>query len=333
MKLPIRNIEIEIARGEIEKLRRYLDAIDDETQAVIARTFHTFIKSLIKNGWTPAELITRIERAIELDKFRPRNLSLFQLATSKDLYRINGDFDTFRPELNSLFRDPAKHGELRDCFDWVTANRFDLSEQFAYDWTRRMAAHPKLVRAAKSATGDDAILGAYNKLFAALCADFCNEYNINRELINAQLIRDWDSIHPWIHDTQSGGFQIPVYILKRPAGMPTKVWRKTYNEFTKSPKTYPTASPASLIYVVLAYAHKYKLPMFIQIMSLFVHEMHHALDRLSPRNGALGPQVQKIDDELYVKLTINRDDNFKAASERSSYAIQAEFIKSLQSTR
>ena len=73
--------------------------------------------------------------------------------------------------------------------------------------------------------------------------------------------------------------------------------------------------------------------LFNVLVSVFAHEMHHALDFLQPRQGALGPQIERIDDKIYVEHKDDEKAYSESATEISSYEIEHELLNQLKNMR
>lgn len=332
-----RNIEIEIAQQEINLLRQYIQAPDAATQEKIKAQMHPMTRGTINKLISPQELVTRLEAAIKQNEYRPRNMSLFQLAISKDLDYIHGEFNTFDHKLSQMSKDKTKVAEIRKQFNADTGNRFDLAKQFAYDWIRRMGQHPELADAARSADADTEVI-AYNALLNAMTTDFCKEYNLAPKSIDVAVVKNWDQsdiVPP--ASSQTGAFMKSRYVLEVPDEISVGEIEKIVKEFKKSPKTYPGAIEQKAIRLNLKFAKenqtKTGIKVFDRIIAIFAHEMNHALDDLKPREGASGPQVHKIDKEIYTEFQQDRDEYHRSATERTSYAIEHEITEQLKNMR
>ena len=316
-------------------------------------------KALTRKHFDPLDLANRLEKAIKLDQYRPKNMNLVQLALSKDLDHIGGDFDTFDVELSKMFKDKADPDKIRGRFKAGTANIYTLAKQFSADWIQRLKNHKDLVDAARKAGeenlvaareqwAEDAlnydknmtnvprplcetkIIDAYNDLFNALSRDFCAEYNC---IIDAKLVRNWQSSDYAPKDQISSGFCVPQLFLALSDNLSEDEKQKQTDEFHKDPANHPNAEKMSSVRISLSNIGFTCDPkdLFDKIISLFAHEMHHALDHQNPRQSALGSQIRYIDAKTY-----NSNDKkaySQSATETSSYEIQFELYDQLKHTR
>ena len=324
-----KNIEVQIAAHQIKLLKQYAK---NPTQRALQQ-MHPMVRAILsRKTYSPETLAMRIAAAIKLDNYRPRNMSLFQLAISNDLNHISGKFNTFDSKLSRMAQSQKNLNKILDRFDSATINRIDLAKQFANDWIRRINQHPDLALAAQKSRGKNAI-DAYNNLFNALRDDFCREYKLDPESVLIEVIDGWDNSVIRPEDTSEvNGFTNSGYILEFPKDTSSGEIDKLYQEFLKSPETHPMAKQQHWVIIDLynCRANRGHTTVFNQMMTTFAHEMHHALDNLLPRAGALGPQVRKIDKETYHTAAKNINSYHKSATERSSYAIGDELMKRLK---
>ena len=331
-----RNIEIEIAKENLKLSEQYAVAETDEDKEQLLSKMDSFWSGIIKTGkFRVYELIARLERAIKLDKFRPRNLSIFLLAVNKDLYDISGDFNTFDVTLAKMVKENADPNLIRQKFDVATVNRFTLAEQFAYDWMVRLNKNKKLVDQVRNATTTQDEIDAYDKLFSKLAEDFCIYYKMPRNTIDVQVITDWakSDFKPDNYADNTFGYHTIAWVMTLPPGTSKKQWRKQKEIFMRSPETYPNAIDQSNIRVnIRLIKNRYQDPkeFFWKMISVFVHEMHHSLDVFLPERGALGPQIKIIDKKTYVTAGEDINEYHKSATELSSYEIDHNLFEQLK---
>jgi len=290
---------------------------------------------LTEHSFTPAQMITGLEKAIKLNKFRPKNMSLTQLAVSKDLDYINGEFDTFDRKLSQMFKNKENPIKIRKRFVAGTSNIYLLSKQFTSEWMQMFNKHKKLVAAARMAKAENAF-DTYNKLFQTLNKDFCKKYDCH---IDFKIITDWaqSNVQPnkkgW---ATTSGFHQGAYGLDIKNKMSIMKTHKILNKFHKNPSTCPGAYRESAVRINITNVrafHPKQSDFFFTMLRIFVHEMHHALDYIHPRKGALGPQIERIDTKIYVDPTENKNAYYNSAAEISSYTIESAVYKQLQKTR
>ena len=302
-----RNIEIEIVRDNIELLKKYKVAKTEEEKNQIMSEMDDYGAALLRGllrdkKFTIDEFITRLHKAIELDSYRPRNLSLFEFALSKDLYDIGGEFDTFSDSLSKAHKEGESEDAIRHMYNSLTVNRFTLAKQFVHDWIRRLNANRDLVEVARNAKPDEEI-DAYNKLFSKLARDFCDEYNFPRSVFNVKVVKDWVSSDVRPGDENANGCCIESVVLDLPKNLSDEEKAKIRQEFLKSPQNHPMARNGALVRINIGNIkknYKDKNDFFYEMMNTFTHEMHHGLDNVAPSLGALGPQVFRSDKKTYV---------------------------------
>lgn len=330
-----RNVEIEIAEENLALTEQYAKAKTKEEKERLLSQMDSLWSNLVgRDVFSPYELVARLKRAIKLDKFRPRNLSIFLLAVNRDLFNISGEFDTFDKTLAKMVKEDEDPNLIRERFGVLTVNRFTLAEQFAYDWLRRLHKNKDLVNNVRKATPDNEI-AAYNKLFSKLADDFCDYYEMPHKNICVKVITDWkkSDFKPKIYNDSTQGYQTTAWSMSLPPGTSKEQQQKQTEIFAQSPETYPNSWRQSNIRInINTVRSHYKDPkeFFWKMISIFVHEIHHGLDDLLPERGALGPQVRQIDKKTYVTAGENLQEYFKSATELSSYEIDAELFKQLQ---
>lgn len=327
-----KNIEKESALQAIELLKQYLSANTVTQKAEVLDRLHNenlMVHMLVtKYNHDPEVLVSKMEKALHLDKYRPKNLPIPLFAISQDLEFVNGEFDTFNPVLNKMFKNNEDPKKIRQRFMAATINMSLLAKQFSADWIRRLRKHPDLVIAARN-TNDENAIEAYNNLFEALVDDFSKENNNIQ--IHAQVVPDWrhSDIKPQAGSEDfSSGISHFTYGVVLYVDMSEEERKKISKDYEKHPKNYPL----SLVRINIANVRKKTTPddFFYMMISLFAHEMHHALDAQQPRLGALGPQVAEIDRKIYIPPVQGEQDYFESATEMSSYEIQKNLFLELK---
>ena len=329
------NIEIQIVRDNIKLLEQYKKAKTKQEQSDIKSQFHPMCKKMLEiHDFTVDEYISRLKKAISLDKYRPRNLSIFQMAASQDLDFIKGAFNSFSKKLAKNIKNRVPEEEIREAFYYLTLNRFDLSEQIAYDWIQRLNKNKKLVNAARKAEKNYE-KQAYQKLFNALTADFCSDYGLGPDRISVKIIDDWkkSDIKPKCQDSREKGYQTVGYRLEIPQGLSDKEIQKIKHEFMKSPSTYPCSKPVSFIrlhFNNIKNSKNLSNNFFYNMITILAHELNHSIDSLKPELGAVGPQLIQQDKITYKEPSENFEAYKQSATELSSYTIEHTLLKQLQ---
>jgi len=355
------NIEIKNAYQMIDLLKAYAAAKTKAEKDDLLQQMRSFDLGphalLTKQNYDPMDLAARIEKAIQLDQYRPKNMPILQLAVSDDLDRIGGKFNTFDEKLSRMIKNNEKPEKIRDRFKGGTYNVHMLAKQFSADWIRRLNNHKDLVDIARKTDekyfadaqnhwvesierypetvenpGEEKIIAAYNKLFEALNEDFCKEYDC---MIDAKLVKDWATSDQKPNDLVLDGFHNKSWLLTYPKNLPETERQKMREDFLKDAENHPNSRKKSIVRVNFSHLAYKNDPqdLFYILVSVFAHEMHHALDFQHARQGALGPQIQQIDDEIYVPRRDDEKAYRESATEISSYEIEHELFKQLKNTR
>ncbi len=330
------NFEIKSALQIIELLKKYKSAkTQDEKDNLIKQMddIDGFANRLLEK-YSPDELIEKITKAISLEQYRPKNMPISLFAINKDLDYVNGEFDTFNRDLSIMYNNKENPKQIRETFVAGTANIYKLAKQFSADWLRRLNNHKDLVDKVRNADEEN-MVDAYNKLFVALTQDFCQEYGC---YIDSRVITDWEKsdIKPKGDYDITDGFHKNAYELNLPSGISDEEKDRIKKDFVKNPAGYPNSHKSSLVRVNITNVKKHnqdKDYFFYKMISVFAHEIHHALDYQKPRQGALGPQIQYIDNDIYVPSHTDKDAYYKSATEISSYVIDKELYDLLKNAR
>lgn len=295
--VPKYDIELHDAFDCLNLLRRYTIAkTDDEKNIALSKLdkYSTAYSNAIKNGQkTSQDLFLMVFKAMNLNRYRPKNMKFTDFVFSNDLDYIGGDFDTFDLDLSRDLKNNTPDTQIRDKFDKATANRFNLIQQFVLDWSLRLDKHPELVIAAKN-SNDNNKIEAYTKLCTALANDFCDDYHLPHEAINVEIINE-------DNDSKISGYLKPAFRL--PTVLRQSLTTEEIQAFNSAPDSFPGAKKLSKIVMNMTTIEKHypdKNYFFNKFISIFAHEMSHALDYLISRYGALGPQVSKADAKTYT---------------------------------
>jgi hypothetical protein len=316
------NVEIQQVLENIDLLNKYMESKTDFERDVYIEKMHPLCRIILqRNRFSPEELIQRLQKAIDLYEYAPRNLSLFSLALRADLDYISGEFDTFSIDLAKAIKnqdlDTARH-----LFDPLTLNRYVLAEQFAQDWMRRLSMHPDLIQRAKEATYDTEVR-AYTELFNALIRDFCDDYKISPNSVNLKIVGDSERA------SEYGSYRVGGEKLVIPNDISDEDQINMLIQFAKSPKTTQGVIKNRDVVVNLGdIRERHAQDFFNHVIGTFVHEMNHFLDDVLPHQSALGPQVSKIDQQIYDKK--NPIAYIKSATEMVSRCIQEIILTKLR---
>ncbi len=328
-----RDIEFELAERNLNLLVRYISETDPNKRKDLLDKMDDYVRIVVSEGYsTPFTYSTRLMKAMTLDKYRPKNTSLFQFALDGDLDYVGGEFNTFDVNLSRAVKNNDDPSSIRDKFDLATFNRTTLAEQFSNDWIRRLKQHPYLVEMAKK-TNADLEVEAYTALFQALAKDFCDEYGFPSNILNIKVIKDWAEYtsNPADYETTTGIQRAHSWAITIPSGLSKQQKDAMLQQFTKSPETFPGAVRTSDIVVNLGIIKRhFPKDTFNHAVAVFAHEVNHALDKTASRRGALGPQVQRIDQQTYVDAKDNYREYRKSATELSSYEIEHNLLQKLR---
>ena len=329
------NIEITSALQAIELLKQYNSAKDQAEKDGLLKQLSDADRfaylMITRRNHDPLDLAVKMEKAIKLDKYRPKNMPIVKLALSKDLDNINGEFDTFDREMSQMLKNKEDPNKIRDKFKAATANIYVLAKQFSADWIQRLNNHKELVEAARNARDNEAV-DAYNKLFYALTQDFSKEYNVQ---VHPLVVDNWESsdVKPNGEWDKVSGFQT----LLKGAFLKTKDMseedvQRLNEESSKNPDKY-VVSKVRVNITNVKNKHQNPNDFFYAMISVFAHEMHHALDLQNPRQGALGPQTAIIDRKTYKPVEEDKEAYHQSATEISSYVVEDMLFDKLKNIR
>lgn len=330
------NIEIKIAKQTIDLLKQYAVAKTQTDKDNLLKQINDInliaYLSITQENYDALDLATKIEKAIKLDKFRPKNKPITLLAVDKDLENITGEFNTFDIKLNKMFKHNEDPKKIRDRFKVGITNASILAKQFSKAWIRRINNHKDLADIARKAPKSKAV-NAYNDLFFALTQDFCKEYDCH---ISTKIVTDWEKsdIKPKSDGEKTIGFLCQG--LSFPKDTSIQEQDKVCQDFDKNPEKYPNVYRQFFVRINITKIrenHPEPTDFFYAVLSSFAHEMHHALDIHNPRAGALGPQISKIDQQIYTPASKDINAYHNSASEISSYKIEHELFNQLKKSR
>lgn len=338
-----KNFEIEHALQIIDLLKQY-----KSMKSIFKIRKRKQIKQQIKNisediyismnKFSSDELITRITKAISLNKHRPKNMPVIALALSDDLYDIHGDFSTFDLELNKMDKNQESPKKLCEHFRQGMKNLDILAKQFAYDWIQILDKHKDLVKAARTATAEYEIT-AYNMLLYKIAEDFSKKHG--DFYVDVKIVKDFTSmvqelkslrIHTDDIEDDTEAVHVGKYIFLKPLSE-TNIRTREKISYEQNPDIFPIFMRDSIIRMRMDIIKKRYKPehVFYAVVSNFAHEMNHALNFHRPNDGALGKQIFQISQrKTNIKANIYALGYYSNPDERSSFAIQNKLFNQLK---
>ena len=123
------NLEITNAKEQVQLLKKYKLEKNKEIKEKIYNELSFEVKLLLKN-FKPEYIIKKLEKAIQLDDFRPRNLSIYTFAMDPDLNYVNGEFSTFDEFLSAMIRNNENPNKVRKYAAKEIYNRINVAKQY-----------------------------------------------------------------------------------------------------------------------------------------------------------------------------------------------------------
>lgn len=284
-------LELDFAQSLLTELEQYIQNPTDDANSKLSPLMRCFIANK-----DPAHQLAKLKKAIELYQYKPKNMSILDLADNADLHLIGGDFNTYNPNLTQAIKN-KKYDKVRDSFAQQMPNLPVVVAEMVDDWVERMKRYEYVIANAINATPEQE-WKAYKDLLYTLTGDFVATYNLYN--------KDADGLCS----------KVMPFIMEH---APTEVTWGTG-------KCMISADKQSIR--IELYMNRIKneqtqrnVPLPVLIISLLAHELSHALDRLDARKTALGPQIHTIDDKIYD--TSNKNNYYKSATEIQAYDIQA----------
>lgn len=305
------NLEITNAKEQVLLLKKYKLEKNKEIKEKIYNELSFEVKLLLKN-FKPEYIIKKLEKAIQLDDFRPRNLSIYTFAMDPDLNYVNGEFSTFDEFLSAMIRNNENPNKVRKYAAKEIYNRINVAKQYANDINKILDEYP----AQKKQALNSYIIentNAYTNLLQTISDKLCEDLKIvDRPII--KVIDFWDELpkyFPKLNNTET------LYGIHFSYKIPGET--KYHTE----------------IYIARQMLYNYidkktKKELFKEIISTFAHEFGHAVDNLQANKGALGNQKANIGKKIYVQASADKEKQYHTnPTEVSSETIYNEVLKSL----
>ena len=276
---------------------------------------------------TPKTIDNKIKEAYE--SHAPANITLQQFSKMVEqdpsMLDSSGQFSTFDPELAKAAKS-GQHHKVVDIFKQATTNLSKTARQMSDYWLNLLKLNKSFVNTARNATPEKAIV-AYEVLFNLLSIAFCEDNNCN---IEVHVITSWDDINVnHENDDYRDGTHISAFALNVPENISDTQRQQIIAEVRENPDGHPYAKKISFVYVNINNIRK-NFPddsdFFYEMISVFVHEMQHALDYQHPNRGALGAQVEYIERKLGIEY-------LESPAEKSAYSVENLVIERLKKSK
>lgn len=260
----------------------------------------------LHNVFGRQEMVRRMELAIEKDKYRPRNMRIFDFVASPDLDSVGGEISTFDEELSWRVRNGHSDNSLRQFSAGNVVNIDEVKTKYASDWMAILQSHPRLVNQIKKdpqGIDREQLMG----IFQTFAADMLKRQGIKYPHLYVYVVDDWSQVPDGIVDKNILGADVSV------------------GGFFKPFKTIDSKIEKSIIVINRAkQPHKDDFDLFVKLINALAHEYGHFVDRKFPNHGMLGGQVASVGQSIYQDGTKAQNINVyhDNATEKSSYAIE-----------
>lgn len=223
--------------------------------------------------WGLDSLIMRCEHAVKIDKFRPRNLSLIDMAARPDLYNIVGDFSTFDRNLSKKNLQNMTVNHVKEYMN----NNIPTSQTCATEVANAVLAVLNKNSLEQKNLILDSNLLTYSLFFQKIADDMMKELNLPGDAPWISFVESWDFLPdaPKELMAMSGGGDNPYIIMN------LNRLREKYS-----------GGPDTLFQDVFT---------FFGVCASFAHEFTHFIDRQYPNRGALGAQKENLSRVIYDK--------------------------------
>lgn len=290
----------------LSRLTEYIEA-DISRKAALHEKLSPAIKSLIAE-FGIIGTIERMRRAIEMDRNRPRDISIYQFVRSPDLFDVGGAFSTFDVEIAKMKKKGSDAAQLRHQISDKVYNLPEVALYYIREFKKFIAENPDVYKEARANAvhGDRIMLEQFfQKLADALKANI----GLTEIGLKVLVIDSWKNLPSSIkeHDKYVRNFDdnlCGVYLR--------------HND--KAGNTYR--------FIVINRANIIKLnhgktdsELFNKYCGSFFHEFAHFIDYTVANYGAVG--CQKIWDSRLIYMLSEQDFTQYQVNptEKSSYFI------------
>lgn len=259
------NLAAEIARSNIKYLKQIINTTDEMEREALAPYLSPEIW-VMANSSSPQEMIKKLELAIKLDKYRPRDLFIEMFAIHTDLEYVGGEFSTYNPHLAKMMRDTVAPQQILDeiLMD-IHTSCLQVAEQYALDWQYVIRKNQIMMMHAKK-QGKTGNKDAMELFLDSITQDMLALYGIPGNLLAVKVVDSWNQV---------------------PKHMRNNLDKQAYAILT----TFKGTSYAEIhIHRQRIYNNSRETDKFCRVISALAHEFGHYIDEIKPNRGALGEQ-------------------------------------------
>ena len=283
------NFELKFAKHWLDELEQYIPNPTDDAYQQLSDDMKSFVQNQ-----NPMLQWLRLKIAIELDKYRPRNMPILDFANNPDLAYTGGQFDTFNPTLAKLMK-AKKFDDARNMLGKNMPNMSTLSAINALNWIKRLQKYPDQIQAAKNASPENEFT-AYQELLWTITDDFVNFYNLRNDIGTPILYAD---LYPDCDD---------------------KPLTRGICKIRHTNDNMPHVHVDIYLKNIKNLAKKYNDTVFNTFIITLAHELSHALDNLQPSKTALGAQIMYYDNKTYKPAPTS--EYLKSATEINAFHLE-----------
>ena len=260
-----RNLAAEIARSNIKYLKQIINTTDEMEREALAPCLSPEIW-VMANSSSPQEMIKKLELAIKLDKYRPRDLFIEMFAIHADLEYVGGGFSTYNPHLAKMMRNTVAPQQILDeILMEIHTSCLQVAEQYALDWQYVIRKNQIMMMHAKK-QGKTGNKDAMELFLDSITQDMLALYGIPGNLLAVKVVDSWNQV---------------------PKHMRNNLDKQAYAILT----TFKGTSYAEIhIHRQRIYNNSRETDKFCRIISALAHEFGHYIDEIKPNRGALGEQ-------------------------------------------
>ncbi len=227
----------------------------------------------------PELFIRRCNRAIELNKFRPKDLSLLDMVVYPDLFHIHGAFSTFVPELTEKRIQDKTPDEIRNLIVSKISNMTEVSEILTKEFLKALDSRTEFRKRLIGSHQPE--LFQWGQFLQGIADDISKRLGIKHEVL-VGCVNDWGPSSGRSHDCLGN------YLCAK--------------KCTSQELSMIILNIANLSRVAARYGYDdffTRFQLFVEVCSAFLHEFSHYLDDKIPNLGALGAQKSSVAKRYY----------------------------------